>query len=562
VYRISGLFQQTNPTNLRSAIPVKFFQIEEMKVQMKLNVKANADENLTFDLVVSAGDTVAGIKDRVMALQLIPFTENDLKLDGEVLMDGKRLSDCGVKEGSSLDFEVKASESSLSRQLIELLQARDLSTNELGMLYCYKHGVNINQSLKFVGHEGKLADFLKRQKGLSLDNGRVALKREESALKPFSVTDEVAQILQDGSGVMDIRDLKAAFVQKFNVSMASITAMKPTDFLAKHNDLFTVTGRFVSLKGADREQTHVGQQHTQVLPPPGLEIVANHTPIDQQYLDLHSEICGVGIISKTTQALDKIVDAIADVMFLNVDHIVRGGSVGKGTSTSGVSDAEVTFFLTGMPTTGQDVWMPPLLKAVCGVLSTSLGADEGVQNMRATDDSLQLSVQDLISVDVRFSPVFQSYAKIIDLLGEQDSESRRYLSVSLSKERTLFISQQPQSVKVTIQLLKWWRDKQIWSHNASRPTDDILELMAVYSAVQTKPTDQRTAIANVMSLFSQFNDLRIVWSNYYSKGDVWAPLMRQRPLLMDPTNPYVNIADPQLFDASELMSFASSTHFF
>jgi hypothetical protein len=80
--------------------------------------------------------------------------------------------------------------------------------------------------------------------------------------------------------------------------------------------------------------------------------------------------------------------------------------------------------------------------------------------------------------------------------------------------------------------------------------------------VQSKPADKRVAIANVMALLAQFNDLRIVWSNYYSKDDVWAPLLRQRPLLMDPTNPFVNIADPTAFDASELMSLASSTHFF
>jgi len=356
--------------------------------------------------------------------------------------------------------------------------------------------------------------------------------------------------------------LKAAFVQKFNVSMVSITGMKPTDFLAQHKDVFTMTGRFVSLKGAEIEQKNVSQQPSPVPPPPGLEIVASQAPVDQQYLDLHDEICGNGIISKTTQALNDIIDAISNVMFLNVDHIVRGGSIGKGTAISGVSDAEVIFFLKGMPTIGQDVWMPPLLKAVCGVLSTSLITDQGVENIRATDDSLQMSVQGLTSVEVRFSPVFQSYAGIIDLLGEQGFEARRYLSVSLAKERTLFISQQPRSVKVTMQLLKWWRDQQMWSDTTYRPTDEILELMAVYSAAQTKPTDQRTAIANVMSLLSQFNDLRIVWSNYYSKDDVWTPLLRQRPLLMDPTNPYVNIADPQLFDASELMSFASSTHFF
>jgi len=86
--------------------------------------------------------------------------------------------------------------------------------------------------------------------------------------------------------------------------------------------------------------------------------------------------------------------------------------------------------------------------------------------------------------------------------------------------------------------------------------------MTIYSAVQTKPSDQRIAIANVMSLLSRFNELRIVWSNFYSKEDVWSPLLCQRPLLMDPTNPFVNIAVPLMFDAREVMSLARSTHFF
>jgi len=244
---------------------------------------------------------------------------------------------------------------------------------------------------------------------------------------------------------------------------------------------------------------------------------------------------------------------------LNVDHIVKGGSVGKGTAIPGASDAEVVFFLKGMPVTGQDMWLPPLLKAVFGVLSESL---DGVQNMQIIGDSLQMTVQDLITVDVRFSPVFQSYAKVIKSLGEQGLESRKFFTTTLAKESTLFISQQPKAVKMTIQLLKWWRDQQNWSDSIMRPTNEMLELMAVYSAVQTKPADQRTAIANVMALLCQFSDLRIVWSNYYSKDDVWAPLLRQRPLLMDPTNPFVNVADAQSFDSTELMAFASSTHFF
>lgn len=538
-----------------------------MKVQVNLKVKSNVEENAAFELVVGADDTVASMKERVAALQLIPFPEQDLTFDGHILGDEKRLCDCGVKEGNSLDLEVKATEASLVRQLTELLQARDLSPDELGLLYCYKHAVSINQALKLIGHDGKFVDFLKKQKVLSIENTRVALKREETALKPFSLLDEVVQLLKQEAGTMDIKDLKTKFVQKFNVSLAGIAGVKPMEFLAQHKDMFTVNGRLVSLKGAEEAPTPSAPQ-TQEKPmvaPPGLEDVASDKSqaIDcQQYLDLHNKICGRSHNSKTAQALNDIVEKVSEVAFLNIDHVVKGGSVGKGTAISGASDAEVVFFLKGLPLTSHEKWLPSLLKAVAGVLTLSLGGEQGVEDICTADDSLRMRVKNLISVDLRFSPIFQSYTNVVQTLGEQGPDARKFYATSLVKERTQFIAKQPGHVKVTIRLMKWWRDQQTWSDKVHRPTDEIIELISVYSAVQSKPADQRVAIANVMALLAQFNDLRIVWSNYYSKDDVWAPLLRQRPLLMDPTNPFVNIADPTTFDASELMSLASTTHFF
>jgi hypothetical protein len=286
-------------------------------------------------------------------------------------------------------------------------------------------------------------------------------------------------------------------------------------------------------------------------------------PIEnQQYLDLHNRICGRSFNSKVAQTLNDIVETVTNLSFLNVDRVVKGGSIAKGSAITGVADAEIVFFLNGLPTTGHEKWLPALLRSTAGVLSENLPSDSGVDGLSITDDSVSMKVKGIINVDVRFSPVFESFAKVIQSIGNQGPEVRRFYLPSLVQERTQFIAKQPGHVKVTIRLLKWWRDQQSWSNKLVRPSDDVLELLAVYSAVQTRPSDQRIAVANVMLLLSQFNDLQIVWSNYYGKDDVWAPLLRQRPLLMDPTNPFINIADPQLFDAREMMSLAKTTRFF
>jgi len=544
-----------------------------MKVCVNLKVKANTSENTKLDLVLGEADTVAVLKERVTALQLIPEGEHVVKLGNDILNDSQILAQCGVTEGTSLGFEVNASEKNFVKQLADLLQARDLSADELGLLYCYKHGVSINQALKLIGFDGKFVEFLKFQKAFSVDQNRVTLVREDTALKPFSVTDEVVQLLKSNSGSMEVKDLSSKFVQKFNVSMQSITNLKPLEFCAKYKHLFTVTGRVISLKGANVEQVPAQSARmadkaaATAMPPPGLDMPAQSDDIpapieNQQYLDLHNRICGRSFNSKVAQTLNDIVETVTGLSFLNVDRVVKGGSVAKGSAVTGVSDAEIVFFLNGLPTTGHDRWLPPLLRATAGVLSEQLTPDQGVDGVNVTDDSVNMKVKGIITVDVRFSPVFDSFARVIQSIGSQGPEVRRFYMPSLVQERTQFIAKQPGHVKVTIRLLKWWRDQQSWSNKLVRPSDDTLELLAVYSAVQTRPTDQRIAVANVMLLLSQFNDLQIVWSNYYSKEDVWAPLLRQRPLLMDPTNPFINIADPQLFDAREMMSLAKTTRFF
>merc|ERR1719387_1430131 len=93
-------------------------------------------------------------------------------------MKKKTLGQCGVSDAATLDFVIKATEESLAQQLAGLLQARDLSSDELGLLYCYKHGVNINQALKTIGWTEKFPDFIRKQKHLSIENGRVSFVRD------------------------------------------------------------------------------------------------------------------------------------------------------------------------------------------------------------------------------------------------------------------------------------------------------------------------------------------------------------------------------------------------
>jgi len=224
-----------------------------MKIRVEIKIKTNESANTVVDLTVSAGETVASIKERVTTTQLIPFPEQELTFDGEALPNDGKLCTFNIRDGASVVFDVKPSEATFTQQLSELLKARDLSPDELGLLYCYKHGVSVNQALRLLGFDGKLQDYIAKQKTLSIQNGSVAIVREDTSLKPFSVTEEVTQLLNASpTGTMDIKDLSSKFTQKFGVSLASIVGSRPGDFFAKEK-AFVLHGKgVVSLQGAKK----------------------------------------------------------------------------------------------------------------------------------------------------------------------------------------------------------------------------------------------------------------------------------------------------------------------
>jgi len=483
-----------------------------MKVKVSVKVATNLNSQVvghTVDLFAKEGDSIQALKTKIMESQMIAFREQDLILNGKILAEAKSLTECGISDGTEVELSIRTSEESLVSSLQELLQARDLSLEELCLLYCYKHGVSINQVLQSIGTQERFSNFVSRHPVFFCKGGRISLSKDSKTLPKEEAPLVAARV---------------------------VTTPPPWRSASKS-----------------------------VLCDPAVSPMAEVPAVAASgcaYLELHTKISGRAFSSKATQALNEITATVSEKLFLNIDHVVGGGSVGRGTVIGGATDAELVFFLKDLPVAGQLRWLPALHKAVVGVLNEHLGASHGVENVHATPDSVKLSVRGVVAVDLKFVPVFETYANTLKHLAQEGPETRKRLSAALLKERTNFISKQPGQIKVTMRLLKWWRDQQQWSRSMSRPSDDLLELLTVYSATQSKPQDQQTAVGNVLALLSRFDELCVTWSNFYKKTDIWEPLVNQRPLVMDPVNPYFNLADPQIFDPRDLMSFASQTRFF
>merc|ERR1719384_2191457 len=104
--------------------------------------------------------------------------------------------------------------------------------------------------------------------------------------------------------------------------------------------------------------------------------------------------------------------------------------------------------------------------------------------------------------------------------------------------------------------MKWWRQQQQWSSIATRPCDELLELIVAHAVAQCNPRDLREAVDAALWSMVNFGDLRIVWpltSRSYREADVSPALSGQTPLVMDPANPLGNVADAEIFQPDELM---------
>lgn len=289
---------------------------------------------------------------------------------------------------------------------------------------------------------------------------------------------------------------------------------------------------------------------------------------DSVYYDLHSKVSSRSFNSRVAQTLALLSDAVENVCFLDVVSVAKCGSAGMGTviNSEGNSSchAKIVVYVNGLPEDHEHEYMPPMLRALKAVLMTTLPSSLIPNGASMTEDgtAIRFRTRDNLRLDVHIAPVFETHADALIALGNRTPSARKWFAPVFAKELTHFVGKQPGNVKVTIRLLKWWRVQQEWSSELTCPSDDIIHLVAIYSAINTKPSDQQTAIANCMSLFANFNNLRIFWSNYYNREDIWEPLLLQKPLLMDPVNPFMNVADPQIFDSRELREKAATTHFF
>uniref|UniRef100_A0A7S2KCH9 Ubiquitin-like domain-containing protein n=1 Tax=Zooxanthella nutricula TaxID=1333877 RepID=A0A7S2KCH9_9DINO len=424
-------------------------------------------------VTASSVDTVASIKEKVCALEQIPFVEHTLSLGDKLLDDGETLARCGVGAASALDFWVRASEDALAHQMAAILRSRGpLSKADLDDLFSCRHGLGASGALKTLGWGEKLLPFLQRHPLFSVTSGCVALAPD-------------------------------------------------------------------------------------AMPPPPPEPAAN-----RRFLDLHAELRADCPLPKLSDSLDRLAETLASTAFLNIRRVVTGGGLANGTAIRGAVGAKVVLFVEGLPPTGHDRLLPGLASSMSGALADrveELGAatvePDGLGGLRVRTSG------DLGEVQVLFSPDYACSSDALEALRAQGDAAQHAAAASLVDQKVRFVARQPEGVKAAVRVVKSWREGRRWSCDAARPNDDLLELVVAHTLAQRAPRDLADAVSSVLSVLGRFDELRATWplaSRSYREGDIPKELLKQRPLLLDPVSPLVNVAGPRHFRPEEMIAHARS----
>jgi len=481
---------------------------------MNVNVHVKTPGMKAFEMRVSVQDTdtVEKVIEQVATSQLLVFPERALLSSGQRLDPKATLSSCGLKTGASLEFVLEAGEQSVVKQLQDLCATRTLTFDELGLLYCYRHGLSLNQALKTLGLETTLKELVESHAEAFVVEGKsVSAAGKKAAAKPAEAKSVVTALRENNAAPKQEKKEKAP--------------QEPKKKKADKNLPAPVAAAPVA---APLDATE-----------------------DAPFQELHNKVSSRSFHSKIVQDLRKLQSAVEESCFLHVEEVVRGGPVGRGTALVGNEDSELVVFVRGLPTTGQEKWLPRLHKALAAAVQDKLGGE-----VEVTRAGVQFE-----QTTIKLTPAWPSYADAVQALGTLGPDSRPYFDAAFVRERNAFVGKQPGSVKACMRLLKWWRDQQAFSCDLTRPSDELLEYLAIYVAQQCGKQTLGQSVANCMGVLARLDELRVVWTNFYSQQDVWAPLMTQRPLLMDPVNPFRNVADPQEFDPREVVQLARTTSF-
>ncbi|XP_071847667.1 2'-5'-oligoadenylate synthase-like protein 2 [Apostichopus japonicus] len=249
----------------------------------------------------------------------------------------------------------------------------------------------------------------------------------------------------------------------------------------------------------------------------------------------------------------------------SIDRIRPLGSLTKKTSLWFKMDIDVIIYLNDE--------MPPFSKfkqKLDDVITMNIDED-----CKQSPLGLSLTVKgfDVDLLPARNFLYSNGYSGETDEIGVQVANTLQHLrnnrrgnhmdfSTSLSEGAVAFERNHSAFSHSLSRLAKFWSTT-IGIPGFSFGRSSIMEYLGAWAAEEEERRGSRDILQGFrrfLTMVKQSHNLNIVWTRYYRRTDIPADILHQRPLLLDPTNPYNNMLQGALGDNLRQMStYATET---
>ncbi|XP_071089278.1 2'-5'-oligoadenylate synthase 1A-like [Haliotis cracherodii] len=270
-------------------------------------------------------------------------------------------------------------------------------------------------------------------------------------------------------------------------------------------------------------------------------------------------------LTKCNEIVDYLMRFLQHKTSYDVAKVVKGGSMGKGTSIKKKNDIDIAVFLNDYKSV-KDLQrnMKTVLADLKEHLLRDANRDEKIEFTRFTSHSIQFQLKchpddelhdvDLLpAVDVLSAGSERSVYRQMEKMGEHE---RSFMSVCLGPLQLDFVKTRPPRVKDLIRLVKHWK----CTEDVDELVSYSIELIVIKECETSwKPEnlDLKTRFTDVLQKIAAIDTMVIEWPECYDVSK-YGGLPDDKVIIMDPANPFKNTAD-RISNVAEIKEKARNT---
>jgi len=251
---------------------------------------------------------------------------------------------------------------------------------------------------------------------------------------------------------------------------------------------------------------------------------------------------------------EKIITHLRDQSLSSIDRCSLVGSIAKKTSTPLNPVADVVVFYNEKGQNKEDI-----IKDFKHVLLNTLG----ISDIRITRNHTLKFVMDDIPFELSIAQnnttgnredvvVEQRRKSMLRIMQTNNYKSSiGELGVQISESSVMFMESKTKLTRDVARLAKYWDQHQLFrKYVHGRST--IIELLATKAALEEENKSHSfpfseynyylmKSFQTFLEYLHQIEEANIVFLEYYDRSDIPVEIIQQRPLLLDPINPYNNL---------------------